>query len=268
MNPSGFKTRNGFTLIELLVVIAIIAILAAMLLPALASAKEKAKQAKCINNMKQIGVGVNVYAGDNQDCLFYMKSADDGKSYMPNDGQWTLNPRSTAQLDPTNGLAYWGIAYVNALGNNKNIFVCPSAVIVDEWHDDSRYYPHSFWQYSTFGLNGHLIQSDYFVPKLSSFARPQTTIFAQDSAEQKMDGGEDTIGLFPGYTQILTQWIGQPPGSGGLGATYYNGHNFLWEWYRHNRSCGTLWLSGSVSSFKFNSVNIGINYRYYTGESL
>ncbi len=141
---SALPGRAAFTLIELLVVIAVIAILAALLLSALSGAKHKSLQAVCLSNLRQIGVGMNVYAGDNHDLVVSAKHnwAD------PNDYsfvQLCLNPPSAAAAQSV-GLA--------VSSNTASVWTCPDRpglpmyvktssvgdTVVDEWFIGYQYF--------------------------------------------------------------------------------------------------------------------------------
>ncbi|HXF09138.1 MAG TPA: prepilin-type N-terminal cleavage/methylation domain-containing protein [Desulfuromonadaceae bacterium] len=90
------KSR-AFTLIELLVVIAIIAVLAALLLPALSAAKKKAAQAVCLNNLKQLGLGMHLYLGDNADT--YPGIASEHYGFHPEDWIYWRTNTALPQFD-------------------------------------------------------------------------------------------------------------------------------------------------------------------------
>ena len=109
--------QQAFTLIELLVVIAIIAILAAMLLPALSKAKEKAKQIACLNNFKQIGLGLSMYIDDAQNRL----PTPLNYGAVPGDYDSCVNTYGWTQR-------LGGIPSLLNL-NNYHVFYCPSDLV-------------------------------------------------------------------------------------------------------------------------------------------
>jgi prepilin-type N-terminal cleavage/methylation domain-containing protein len=139
--------KQGFTLIELLVVIAIIAILAALLLPALARAKQKARTVECINNERQLSLAAALYAHDNNDLLVPNNYSSSGGGLTPgNPATWVA-----------------GVMYQNSDGTNRNLLVDPRFALFAPYISPTASY-HCPEDRSTAHLGGH----DY--PVLRSYA--------------------------------------------------------------------------------------------------
>lgn len=124
-NPIWNQATKAFTLIELLVVIAIIAILAAMLLPALARAKEKARRAQCMSNLRQVGIGVSMYAGDNGDFVFPSLDINQGTAPPLVSANPAFNP-TALQYYLADALKSIGLNLKTQPTEQNNVWGCPA----------------------------------------------------------------------------------------------------------------------------------------------
>jgi prepilin-type N-terminal cleavage/methylation domain-containing protein/prepilin-type processing-associated H-X9-DG protein len=233
------RHKQGFTLIELLVVIAIIAILAAILFPVFAQAREKARQASCMSNMKQLALGMLGYVQDYDETI--MSDAGVGD---PIDGDW--------------GKDYWMFhirPYIGGkVGNIQqaggSVFSCPSgdtlqyfddslatynlnaAYLQTNWGlvaDSSGQYPF----YCSYGINEHLVDIEpgsggrtIEGPQLALWQDPAGSFLFLETNKSESEGDEMSKDLPTGTTSYKkNDWLGlQLRHNDGLNIAYLDGH--------------------------------------------
>jgi len=247
------ESIKGFTLIELLVVIAIIAILAAMLLPVLAAAKEKARRAQCVNNLRQIGVGINMYSSDNTDFMpqLYYRDAN------AEDYDYLLFEMNTPATVPPTFLSGWpynlGTLYASKSIQNGNIFYCPSYQVVNsefsyQYYANTQAWPsgrdpatatdsnsgwvragYSYYPQSTVSSNQTVAvgKRNFPVPWGNTGSAPVPS-FKQSAIDQTKSMCVDLITA--SYEQVSHQNLGSPAG---MNALFGDGH-VRWEGIKQN----------------------------------
>lgn len=210
------RRRNAFTLIELLVVIAIIAILAAILFPVFAQAREKARATMCLSNMRQIGTGVMMYAGDYDE-------------YLPYNYMYNFNCPSFSATE----LYYWQ-DLCRPYIKNEQIYSCPSQsphAATDYLRPPGApnplirdYIANASWGFSMSNESLIINGVEYGRPAGRGVGGPFTNMWCNPSISlAELDDPAGTIGIFDGAYPYNEIWRGMQTDS------YYNATNICSE---------------------------------------
>ena len=218
----GRRNPDGFTLIELLVVIAIIAVLAALLLPTLGRAKQKASATACLNNTKQLAVALALYVGDNQNVLPINTPGSPAGCWIRGNENW-----SGANTDNTNVALLAQGSLLPYTSQSMNIYRCPA---------DSSAAPGQALRLRTYSLNG-FIGSTPFAGSANyrNFLR-QTDITSPSSTFTMLEEHPDSIndGWFvPVWSATNTNdWLDFPASfhSRCCCITFADGHSEIHKW--------------------------------------
>ena len=220
------KRQSMFTLIELLVVIAIIAILAAMLLPALSKAREKALATACTSNLKQVGMWQKLYLSDYNDTIsIYSNATAAGKMWMEYLKEYTGSGKG---------------ANYDSRDSSMDTFTCPGMIPGRFVHRSYCYgMPNASRDYPTNGVYKSL---DGTVRLYTHLATSPTQFLMVSESAQSLASGNDNAGI-PANTWVpcMSLHITLPGGSTADGSCYYN-------YFHHSGRSNVLLLDGHVAS--------------------